>query len=489
MDLTKAIHPAAGRKKAKRKIVLAAGMMIGGINCGGAAKPAPVKGPSIVAVDPAYGAPGTRLTVEGSHLAEGTLVASFAGAETIPVERSAEQVVLVVPAGAATGDLVLRNEGGSSNPVHVKIAAADTQPWASVAAGSFHTCGIKADGSGWCWGENRAGQLGYAGVDDAYYPRKVSAEPLRQITLGSYLEFGNTCGLLKTGSLWCWGDNESAQFGNGNSVSSRFPAPGAVTDAPWSNVSLGSFHTCGLAGDQLYCWGTQRFQVLTDGDPVYYPALVTPPAGESGWSAVSAGTLHTCAITSPGAALYCWGDNHGGQLGDGTTIDRAAPAAVMPGVRWRTVSSGSYLRDGNSCGIQEDGSLWCWGDNGYGQVGAGNDDSLVPLHVSPAVAWRSVSVGGLHVCAIDETDALWCWGGNQEGQLGADTGKADRRAPEKVKSDMAWQEVAAGAAHTCALTKTGALYCWGANNGGQLGFYGEDAVSAPRKVDRVFKDW
>lgn len=489
MHLLKAIQPAAGRKKTKRKIVLAAGVMLGGINCGGSTAKTSVRGPNIESVDPAYGAPGTRMKVKGRNLDQGNLVADFAGAETTPVERTANEVVLVVPDAAATGDLVLRNEGGDSGPLHVNIASHDSAPWSSIAAGSFHSCGIKEDGMAWCWGENTAGQLGLRVGDDMYFPRQIAGAGWRQLTLGSYLEFGNTCGLLEDGSLRCWGDNGSGQYGNGSVSSSRLPHEAAAAGVPWSYVTLGSFHACGLAGDQLYCWGTQKFQVLADGDAVLYPSLVTPPAGETGWAAVSAGTLHTCAITTPGAALYCWGDNHGGQLGDGTTIDRPEPTAVLPGARWRSVSSGSYVSKGNSCGIQEDGTLWCWGDNRYGQIGAGAGDSMVPLEVMPSHSWRRVSVGGLHACAIDVADALWCWGANQEGQLGADTGEAERHAPVALEGAETWREVATGGAHTCALTKKGVLYCWGANNGGQLGYYGEDATAAPHKVDRVFKDW
>lgn len=491
MHLIKAIQPAASRKKTKRKIVLAAGVMLGGIHCGGSAPKQSVRRPSIEVVDPAYGAPGSKLTIKGAHLDQGTLVAVFAGAETVPVERTAHDAVVVIPEGAVTGALSLRNEGGSSAAKHVNIAVHDKEPWASVAAGSFHTCGVKEDGAGWCWGENTSGQLGFPWGEESFYPREISGpQAWSQLTLGSYIEFGNTCGLDTDGALWCWGDNGSAQYGNGTMRNATKPRAAAAVTAPWTSVSLGSFHACGLADEQLYCWGTQKLQVLGDGEPWLYPVRVTAPAGERGWSSVAAGTLHTCAITSPGAALFCWGDNHGGQLGDGTTVDRPEPVAVAPGTRWRSVSSGSYVSNGNTCGIQEDESLWCWGDNGYGQVGDGSKtESLAPVKVAGAGSWRSVSVGGLHACAIDTDDHLWCWGGNHEGQLATGEMTDKEFTPVRVAGDHLWQMVATGAAHTCALTTKGELYCWGANDGGQLGYYSEDASSVPHKVDRAFNDW
>ena len=361
-------------------------------------------------------------------------------------------------------------------------------PPAHTAAGSFHTCGIKKDGALLCWGENESGQLGTRDLVEWPYPRGVTGGEWMTVAAGSYVDAGNTCAIRTDGTLWCWGDNASVQYGNGGVRSAHEPVRAASTDFAWTDLSLATYHACGLAATRLYCWGEQRLFVLGKAATgSTYPMLVTPPAGADGWSAVAAGTLHTCAITHPDGALYCWGSNRGGQLGDGTFIDTITPVRVAPGTQWRAIATSSYVSQGNTCGIQSDGSLWCWGDNGYGQVGDGSkDDQGRPVRVSERT-WATVTLGGLHTCAIDTAGALWCWGSNKTGQLGLQDYDTDRRTPVRVDDAADWMSVSAGGGHTCALKTSGTLYCWGENDGGQLGRYtAEQADWRPAPVTVAF---
>jgi hypothetical protein len=176
---------------------------------------------------------------------------------------------------------------------------------------------------------------------------------------------------------------------------------------------------------------------------------------------VSAGSYHTCAIDTNGS-LWCWGDNWYGQLGDGTNVGKDVPVQVS-GTNWFSVSAG----DGHTCGIKTDEILWCWGDNWYGQLGDGtNVGKNVPVEVS-GTNWVSVSAGGEHTCGIKTNGTLWCWGRNNYGQLGDGT-NVGKNAPVRV-SGTNWVSVSAGKYHTCGVKTDGTIWCWGRNNYGQLG--------------------
>ena len=133
-------------------------------------------------------------------------------------------------------------------------------------------------------------------------------------------------------------------------------------------VSAGGYHTCGVtAAGAAYCWGDNFFGELGDGTTTSRssPVLVAAPAGVS-FAAVSAGLRHTCGLTAAGVA-YCWGYNGFGQLGDGTTTNRSSPVLVVGGVSLAAVSAGWR----HTCGVTAAGAAYCWGDNTSGQLGDG----------------------------------------------------------------------------------------------------------------------
>jgi alpha-tubulin suppressor-like RCC1 family protein len=176
---------------------------------------------------------------------------------------------------------------------------------------------------------------------------------------------------------------------------------------------------------------------------------------------VSAGSYHTCAIDNNGS-LWCWGRNGSGQLGDGTYANKDAPVQVS-GTNWASVSAG----DGHTCGIKTDEILWCWGDNYYGQLGDGTyANKNTPVQVS-GTNWVSVSAGWYHTCGVKTDRNLWCWGRNNYGQLGDGT-NVGKNAPVQV-SGTNWISVSAGDGHTCGVKTGGILWCWGDNYYGQLG--------------------
>src|SRR5574340_31817 len=185
-------------------------------------------------------------------------------------------------------------------------------------------------------------------------------------------------------------------------------------------------------------------------------------------AAVSAGSTHTCALTASGGVM-CWGSNSGGKLGDGTITDRTNPVNVID------LSSGvSAISSGNShtCALTSSGGVKCWGSNYYGQVGDGTSYYFryTPVDVSGLTSGVSAVVTGYdYSCALTTAGGVKCWGYNEYGQLGDGT-TTNRFAPIDVvglTSDVS--AVSVGDNHTCALTSSGGVKCWGANWSGELG--------------------
>ncbi|NRA04556.1 MAG: chromosome condensation regulator RCC1 [Myxococcales bacterium] len=238
-----------------------------------------------------------------------------------------------------------------------------------------------------------------------------------------------------------------------------------------ATITAGFAHSCALLAEgAVECWGLNDSGQVGDGTTVdrATPTAVTGLTD----SAVSilAGGVHTCAQLASGS-LSCWGDNSQGQLGNGTTIASATPTAVSGlGGLVQSFSVGQR----HSCAVLVGGSVRCWGDNTSGQIGDGTtQDRLVPTEVSGlGAAVNSVSAGDGHSCAVTTGGAVLCWGDNLFGQ-GGDGSLTSNSVPTPVSGLSAGAvAVATGGLHTCALTTAGAVLCWGDNFFGQVGTAG-----------------
>jgi len=258
----------------------------------------------------------------------------------------------------------------------------------------------------------------------------------------------------------CWGGNDQGQLGVSGVAQSAVPVqvPGLESDA--TAVAAGSAHSCAVKGGEVYCWGANdRGQLGVSGTSPGGPAQVL---GIFGASSVAAGAAFTCAMTS--SQVLCWGANDAGQLGDGSTSSRFSPAAVASVTLPQLVATGAS----HACALSSQGVL-CWGASDSGQVGSG---SFAASIATPAVAIPhsaaplAIGAGALHTCAVSNSDSLSCWGSDASFQLGDSSGQ-NRDAPRGVLSGVA--AVAGGSGHTCALTRDSTVRCWGANASGQLG--------------------
>ncbi len=248
---------------------------------------------------------------------------------------------------------------------------------------------------------------------------------------------------------------------------------------------------CGVGSACVDCTDAASYTPPANGQAICGAALTCDFECDPGWLrcgsgccralSVAAGWYHTCAILGQlgdaSGRLRCWGANDQGQLGDGDFQDSPVPADVVSLASGVTqVAAGAF----HTCAIQN-GSAYCWGSNAEGQVGAGfiapAYDYPQPVTNVPTGGFAQLAPGGGHTCArSNNTGDVWCWGANDLGQLGQGVlGTSFNNKPLRVPSLSGIASVAAGRYHTCALTSGGAVSCWGADDYGQIG----DGVLGP----------
>lgn len=425
------------------------------------------------------------------------------------------------------GELGNGTLASSSTPVKVKNLTNVVQ----VAAGYFHACALESSGTIWCWGDNSNGQLGNGSVTASKVPVQVSIQNATSVAAG----FDDTCAITSGGDLLCWGDNFSGELGTGDFTDRHLPTKVAPPlSSGVSQVSLGEGFTCAIAaapGPTALCWGdASGYGRLGNGnftqvDPVPTPVfglMSSPAGGTSGPVQIAAGTNHACVVMVSGL-VQCWGQGFYGNLGNGSSLDRAIPTPVvgLPGpphtagavsagiftscavtgslgaACWgRMTGDGSPLLTTHTsavgvknlpaggvsqvsaanggCALVRLGGLAtglrCWGDNSWGELGNNTTtDSTTPVKVQGLSHVQSVATGGNHTCALVHNGGAWCWGENNWGQLGNGT-TSNSSVPVTVTGlPLNLAQVAAADDHTCALLTDGTVRCWGLNNVGQLG--------------------
>jgi alpha-tubulin suppressor-like RCC1 family protein len=351
---------------------------------------------------------------------------------------------------------------------------------AAIAAGNAHSCALE-DGRAYCWGENDYGQLGDGSTADSAVPVAVvttgvlAGKTLTQISAGGGGGL-DTCALDSAGAVYCWGAGLDGGLGDRSTADSSVPvavdAAGALAGKTITEISTGADGACALdSAGAAYCWGDNDYGELGDGNTL--PSSVPVPVDHGGALAgktitqVSAGYEDTCALDSAGAA-YCWGDDYYGELGDngrnGNYSDvPLAVSGALAGQVLTQVSAGWW----DACALDRDGSAYCWGTGAV-------TSSAVPVPVSlPGQRLAQVSAGLGENCGLSTAGAAYCWGDNGYGELG-DGSTASSAAPVPVSTSgvlagKTLAQVSAGGFHACATDTTGARYCWGDNNQGDLG--------------------
>ena len=356
-----------------------------------------------------------------------------------------------------------------STPVDVQGLSGAT----AITAGGDHTCALIGLSDLKCWGYNGDGELGIGNTTNKSTPTSIiGGQNLIAVAAG----YSHTCALTSSNTVKCWGvyDRACGTFGCGFQYWTSPQAIGALGNDVTA-ISTGQYFSCALTtGGAVKCWGDNYYDQLGDlggtgtpGDDNPDPLTPFPISGlDSGVISISAGYRHACAQLSNGTER-CWGDNATGQLGDGSTERRMTPVTVAGLNTIANIAAGGDF----SCARMGSSGIKCWGSNSVGQLGDNepwyrNEPVDVPGLGSGV---KSITSGDLHTCAVTATGAVKCWGANASGQIGDGT-TVNRTTPTAVSGlTSGASQVSAGLEHSCAVTAGGAVKCWGSNDEGQLG--------------------
>jgi alpha-tubulin suppressor-like RCC1 family protein len=296
----------------------------------------------------------------------------------------------------------------------------------------------------------------------------------------------NVCAVGVDGTAWCWGPNQYGQLGTGDTATAMVPRA-AAEGYLFSKVSVstGGAFSCGIATTgAAYCWGNQEGGRLGDGTMGASGSYVTSPVPVSGGHTfidIAAGGDHACAVATGGAA-YCWGHNEQGQLGTGSTTNSAVPVAVTGGLTFRSITTHQMV----SCGITGDGTGYCWGYGDNHNLGNGSTSSTnAPTPISGGLHFSSLSLGLLSACGVEVSGDGYCWGSNGVGELGIGSfTPSESLVPVKVVDGHRWSVVSAGIFVTCGATTGDEGFGWGGNVFGErgTGSYPAPDVASPMPI-------
>lgn len=355
----------------------------------------------------------------------------------------------------------------------------------SITAGSRHTCVVTSTGKAMCWGQNVTGQLGNGTTTNSLTPVEVSGLSSGVTTAGAGEQ--HTCAVTTGGGVKCWGNNSNGRLGNGSTTFSSTPVDVAGLSSGVTAIAVGSSHACALTSrGGVKCWGDNSGGyggMLGDGSTTDRTTPVDVVGLTSGVTAIAAGNGHTCAVMT-GGTVKCWGNNEFGPLGNGSTTSSTIPVDVV-GLTGGVTAIGTG--DGDTCALTTGGGIKCWGENIGGQLGNGSTSGIsgVVDVVGLASGVTAIAVGSFHTCALTGAGGVKCWGWNDYGQVGNGSMTYQIYSPVAVSGLASGvSTIAAGFRHTCAALNGGGVKCWGAGTVGQLGNGSTTNSSTP--VDVVF---
>lgn len=372
--------------------------------------------------------------------------------------RAVEVVALagLAACGRAGFDLQPLTAGPDAKDVD---SNAGTSGWTAVVAGGQTTCGIVANRA-YCWGQGSTGAVGDGmGIDRAGPTEVALAGNVSAIAQGE----SHGCAIAE-GLVYCWGN---APPGDG-SPSSPVPTKVSGLPSPATSIACGAKFSCAVAAGAIYCWGEDTGAALGNGATStiqFTPVLLSLPTAAI---SIDAGHDHAIALLDDGT-VWAWGHNDGGALGTGSMSPTNAetPAATI-------VSGQPRIGGWHACTVNA-GAATCWGRGGSGELGDGNSvDSAAPrtpVGMNTGVLTLDTGGGpadGDATCAV-QSGGVWCWGNGDNGRLG-DGGTTVVTTPTPVSALPSGAiELALGYNHSCARFGDGTLQCWGRGDLGQLG--------------------
>ncbi len=362
------------------------------------------------------GANGQRGNGTGTHLVP-TMTLGPSGANTVAFGDDTACVIRGATA-RCWGDNGLGGLGDGTNfnrAAPVDVASPSGGAWSMIAPGR-HSCGVSADAKMYCWGDNSDGSLGINSLAEQHAPTatalpfNATVQPLwTTVAVGKH-----SCALSAT-TMYCWGLNTDGEVGVASTTANPQLVPRKV-NGTWKSVEALDTSTCGLDGTGLVlCFGSGTLGELGDGMQASRPTSANVTLGP-GNPSVSAGAHHACV---PGAPMKCWGDNTYGQLGDQSTARRSVPVPITG--TWTSIATVATGAN-HTCAVDNDGALWCFGKNSDGQLGDGTfAEHHSPTRVGTETDWVQAYAGTASTCATKRDNSLWCWGAGELGQMGDGT--------------------------------------------------------------------
>jgi hypothetical protein len=305
--------------------------------------------------------------------------------------------------------------------------AGGTHTFATIAVGGVHACGLDAAGTAYCWGLNDDNQCGPG----------CTAAPTAMFTAHRFVALSagrtHTCGIDEAGNAYCWGSNAYGALGTASDPTLTF---NQVPGGPFKAIAAAQDNTCALTtAGKAFCWGINPSDVLgtvahpdqLQGDPpvAYSPTQAAYPIA---FASISASAFNACGVDPMGAG-FCWGLDADGQLGNGAS----GPDSPSP-VRFQ-VPSGVLIKQMVGmwpiCALSTTGDVYCAGSNRYGALGLGTadmDPHPIPTLVPGLPAIAEIASNSWSTCALTADGKRYCWGENGYGQLGDGT-TMDRWSP------------------------------------------------------------
>ena len=325
--------------------------------------------------------------------------------------------------------------------------------WTQIAIGSNSTRAIKSNGTLWTWGGDsfNYGTLGDNTNSPKSSPIQTSSVGNNWVYTGQGYQTG--AGIKADGTLWTWGIYD---FGvNGSGIGSANRTPTQFYSSTWRQVSMSNSTAVGIdSSNRLWTWGSNNYGQLGNNTNTNSSSPVQTVALGSNWLQATAGGGYVAGIKSDGT-LWTWGYNSNGQLGDNTTIAKSSPVqTIAGGTNWKQVSANVVTNNPTIVAIKTDGTLWTWGANNYGQLG---DNTTIakssPVQtVAGGTNWLRAATGGRTLAAIKNDGTLWTWGANNYGQLGNNTTIAKSSPVQTVAGGTNWAQVAVSYYHVVATT-------------------------------------
>jgi len=430
---------------------------------------------------------------------------------------------------ATYGTLGLNNTTGYSSP---KLVGSSNNWSTQLFTGNqYSAAAIKTDGTLWMWGYNGYGQLSTNNTTNYSSPKQVGAlTTWRQLGMGQWTSVQHTIGLTADGKLWAWGYNGNGQLGLGNG--SSYSSPKQVgTNSNWHAIGVSGQSTYGVQTTNLFVPNPPTSLTATtlnantfkltfttpafSGMPQTFTSTIQPGGGNQtsqsttlyyynntaagiGQTAINYAftATSTNAVGNSGVSaasnsvtgttyLSVWGSNTNGQLGTNNITNYSSPKNLgnYAGWGWQygRVSTGALNGGNNSAAITNDGTLFMWGYNNYGQLGTNTSNNYSsPVQIGASNNWVYVATDQ-HTLAVDTGGRLWTWGYNGYGQLGLGNTN-NYSSPKQVGALTNWSKVYTGYYNSYAIKTDGTLWGWGYNGYYNLGLGTTTNYSSPKQI-------